>query len=58
MSADTKRTPPVEEPWPNTVRTRSELDSALQKGLDSGVSDKTLDDIIAEMRERHGLVSD
>ncbi len=31
--------------WPNTVRTREELDSALEAGLKSGVSDRTIEEV-------------
>lgn len=31
--------------WPNPVRTRDELDSALEAGEKSGVSDRTVDEI-------------
>lgn len=31
--------------WPNTVRNREELDSALEAGLKSGVSTRTIDEI-------------
>lgn len=36
--------------WPNTVRTREELDAALEAGLNSGVSELSLDEIIAEAK--------
>lgn len=36
---------PREDHWPNTVRTRDELDDALDVGLASGVSTRSLDDI-------------
>ena len=31
--------------WPNTVRTRTELEAALEAGLKSGVSPRTVEDI-------------
>lgn len=31
--------------WPNTIRTAAELDSALESGLKSGVSTRTIDEI-------------
>lgn len=36
--------------WPNTVRTREDLDSALEAGLASGRSDMTWDEIIDEAK--------
>ena len=37
--------PPKELDWPNPVRTREELDAALEEGLNSGVSERTTDEI-------------
>ena len=37
--------PPRELDWPNTVRTREELDEALEEGLNSGVSERTTEEI-------------
>ncbi|MBO6756448.1 MAG: hypothetical protein JJ902_08990 [Roseibium sp.] len=31
------------EDWPNTVKTRKELDAALEKGLESGRGTRSLD---------------
>ncbi|MCI5078211.1 hypothetical protein [Oricola sp.] len=31
--------------WPNTIRTRDELDAALEAGLKSGESDRNIDEI-------------
>lgn len=31
--------------WPSTIRNREELDSALESGLKSGVSTRTIDEI-------------
>lgn len=45
---DTNRKQPKAEPaedWPNTVRTREELDAALEAGLKSGVSPYTIEEI-------------
>ena len=45
---DTNRKQPKAEPaedWPNTVRTRDELDAALEAGLKSGVSPYTIEEI-------------
>jgi hypothetical protein len=36
--------------WPNTVRSREELDSSLEAGLASGRSDMTWDEIIDEAK--------
>jgi len=33
------------EEWPNAVRNRDELDSALEAGLKSGVSSRTTEEI-------------
>lgn len=42
------------EEWPNTVKTRKELDAALEKGVQSGRSTRTVEDIykaaLAEMK--------
>ncbi len=35
------------EEWSNAVRNRDELDSALEAGLKSGVSSRTIDEIFA-----------
>ena len=51
MNNKTANTPPVNaalrdhDEWPNTVRTREDLDTALEKGLASGVSERTFDEI-------------
>lgn len=45
---DTNRKQPKAEPaeeWPNTVRTRDELDAALEAGLKSGVSPYSIEEI-------------
>ena len=34
---------------------RQALQEAITKGIESGVSDKTLDEIRAELKNRHGL---
>ena len=34
-----------EREWPNTVRNRDELDSALEAGLKSGVSPYTVEEV-------------
>ncbi|MGH1398833.1 MAG: hypothetical protein ACRBCT_06425 [Alphaproteobacteria bacterium] len=36
--------------WPNTVRNRDELDSALEAGLASGVSELSWEEIIDEAK--------
>ena len=33
------------ENWPGNIQTRAELDSALEAGLKSGVSTRTIDEI-------------
>lgn len=38
----------VAETWPNTVRTREELDAALEAGMNSGVSTRTIDEIMED----------
>jgi hypothetical protein len=38
------QTKPAQE-WPNTVTTRAELDDALDKGSQSGRSERTIEDI-------------
>ena len=46
--SDTNRKQPKAEPakeWPNTVRTREELDAALEAGLKSGVSPYSIEEI-------------
>ncbi len=51
--ADTKTTESTD--WPNTVRSRTELDSALEAGLASGVSEKTWDAVIEDARKKLDL---
>ncbi len=41
---DAKRQPDDLD-WPNTVRSREELDAALEEGLNSGVSERTTEEI-------------
>lgn len=41
MDEKNKNTNLQEREWPNTVRNRDELDSALEAGLKSGVSELT-----------------
>jgi hypothetical protein len=41
--------------WPGTVRSRDELDSALEEGVKSGRSPLTHDEIIAEARRDLGI---
>lgn len=41
--------------WPNTVRNRAELDAALEAGLEGGVSDLSMDDLIERAKKRHGI---
>lgn len=48
--------PPGEEPvWPSPVRTRAELDKALEDGFASGTSEQSHADIIAEARKALGI---
>lgn len=43
---DDKRKSTEKRPeWPNTVRTREELDAALEAGEASGVSERSIDEI-------------
>ena len=42
---DTPKTKPPTQEWPNTVRTREELDSALAAGEKSGVSSHSIKEI-------------
>jgi hypothetical protein len=48
----------IEGNWPNTVRTREELDSALEAGLASGISPYSAEEIVerAIKRFRNGKV--
>lgn len=41
MEKDGTKQQPEADEWSNTVRTREELDSALEAGLKSGVSELT-----------------
>ena len=53
--SDTNRKRPKAEPaeeWPNTVRTREELDAALEAGLKSGVSPRSFEEIVESARSR------
>jgi hypothetical protein len=43
--SDTPKTKPPADEWPNTVRTREELDSALEAGEKSGESPYTIKEI-------------
>lgn len=47
MSNTNRKRPKAEpaEEWPNTVRTREELDAALEAGLKSGVSPYNIEEI-------------
>lgn len=40
------------EDWPNSFRTREELDSMLEAGLASGVSTRTGEQIVADVLAR------
>lgn len=43
---DTKTVKPKTPEWPNTIRSRDELDEALEAGRQSGVSERGFDDIV------------
>lgn len=49
MNKDEQNQTTVAENWPNTVRTREELDAALEAGFASGRSDKTIPEIFEEV---------
>ena len=58
---DTDQTPPAAKPedakrdieeWPNPVRTREELDSALEAGLESGISPYSIEEITERVLDR------
>ena len=42
------KTKPAAEDWPNTIRSREELDSALEAGLKSGVSSRRIDEVVED----------
>lgn len=46
MKNDRSKASKIAEPWPGTVQTREELDSALEAGLKSGVSTKTIEEVM------------
>ncbi len=43
---ETKKSKSVTPEWPSTVRSRDELDSALEAGEKSGVSERSFDEIV------------
>jgi hypothetical protein len=45
----------TDKDWPNSFRTRKELDSMLEAGLASGLSELTWDEIIDEAKKELGL---
>ncbi|MCB9947412.1 MAG: hypothetical protein H6842_06220 [Rhodospirillaceae bacterium] len=51
MSDQTKPKPAAEE-WPNTARSRDELDAALEAGVKSGVSARSFEEIIESAKSR------
>jgi hypothetical protein len=55
MSEKTKTQPKTPE-WPNTIRSRAELDAALEAGLKSGISERSFDQIVEDAiaRAKHG----
>ena len=48
----TKPTPSKD--WPNTIKTQSELDSALEAGEKSGVSKRTFEDVVRQTKSSLG----
>lgn len=52
QAGPSKEDPPVGD-WPSTVRTRQDLDDALELGSASGVSEQTVEDILAEVMARY-----
>lgn len=51
MEKNETKTPKANE-WPNTVKTRDELDSALEAGLKSGVSERSIDEIFEQAKAK------
>lgn len=49
---ESSRTDAAANEWPNTIRTREELDNALDAGSESGVSDRTVADVLKEVLVR------
>ena len=49
MEKDDTKTPPAKD-WPNTVKTRTDLDAALEAGEKSGVSKRSFENVIKEAR--------
>lgn len=49
MKNNDSKTQPANE-WPNTVNNRDELDSALEAGLKSGISKRSIDEIVERAR--------
>lgn len=47
---------PVNAQWPNPIRTREELDAALEAGLKSGVADENIEQITQRViaSRKHG----
>jgi len=42
---------PMPLPWPNTIKTREELDAALEEGLRGAIGDRTIpEQALARMR--------
>lgn len=39
--------------WPNEIGTREQLDSALESGLNSGVSERSIDEIFEDAIAKH-----
>lgn len=47
---------PVAADWPNPIRTRDELDAALEAGLKSGVADEDIEQVTQRViaSRKHG----
>ena len=41
-----QKSKPKADEWPNTIRTREELDAALEAGEESGVSERSFDEAV------------
>ncbi len=53
MSKNTIHKDKIEaQEWPNTISSREELDAALEDGLKSGISERTIDEIFESVIAR------